>query len=547
MKKLLLALMISLASNPLFAQSDSDGFQKIFDGKSLSGWSGDSKYWSVEDGALTGVTDGSLKMNRFITWKASTISNFEIRVKVKVTAAGNSGIQYRGILRPDIGPDIVSGYQCDVLVKNPNYNGMLYEERGRKILSRTGEKVIIDRQGQPWVVAQMPVKEFAPDQWHDYRVLVKGNHYQHWINGHKTADLIDLDEAGRSLKGVLAVQVHVGPAMKIQFKDFYLKQLPENLPLLQAKDHPIPATAYGVRPQGKLPKDWQAPIYGYRNNVPFSKILFDDKDKWEPIAEGYEHTDAACVDEQGNFYFSDVKGGDSVYKVSPEGEISAYATGVERISGMQFGPKGILYACQGGDFKRIVKIDKAGKLTVLAEGIMPNDLVVTHAGWVYVTETSKQKIVAISPEGKVKRFETNAERPNGISLSTDQSVLLVSDHRGEKAYSYQIAKNGDLTYERPHMSLKAAAPLAASRGDGMATDAYGRYYVTSDVGIQVFATNGLSLGLISNPLGKPLNSIVFACSDFKYMYICAKDSIYRRKTKSTGLCFFKAPFIKKVP
>ncbi|MEM7143867.1 MAG: sulfatase-like hydrolase/transferase [Verrucomicrobiota bacterium] len=239
-----------------------NGFVDIFDGKSLRGWVGDPKYWSVKDGAITGVTDGSLKMNRFLTWKASTIQNFDLRLKVKVSPGGNSGIQYRGTARPDIDLDVVTGYQCDVVAAKPEYNGMLYEEKGRRILSHTGEKVIVDPEGQPWIVDTFPVKEFAPDEWHEYRVLVRGNHHKHWINGHPTADLIDLDENGRSLEGVLAVQVHVGPAMEIQYKDVRIKHLPDNLPLIQPNDAPIPPGSKGVRPQGKLPKDWQPPVSG---------------------------------------------------------------------------------------------------------------------------------------------------------------------------------------------------------------------------------------------------------------------------------------------
>ncbi|MEZ6086519.1 MAG: family 16 glycoside hydrolase [Pirellulaceae bacterium] len=255
-----------VASAAVGSRGDTEGFVRVFDGKTLNHWSGDPKYWSVEDGALTGVTDGSLKANRFITWKDSTIRNFDLRVKVKVSAGGNSGIQYRGTSRPDLGLDIVTGYQCDVVANVPKYNGMLYEEKGRRILSHTGERVVVDEQGQPWVVGQMPVKEFAPDQWHDFRVLVRGNHHQHWIDGHKTADLVDLDPNGRSLEGVLAVQVHVGPAMKIQYKDFKIKHLPDDLPLLTADEAPIPDDAYGVRPQGKLPKDWEPPVYGRSKN-----------------------------------------------------------------------------------------------------------------------------------------------------------------------------------------------------------------------------------------------------------------------------------------
>lgn len=242
-----------------------DGFVRLFNGRNLSGWAGDGQYWSVQDGILTGVTDGSLKRNHFLTWKGSTIQNFDLRVQVKVSPGGNSGIQYRGTCRPDLGLDAVSGYQCDVVADVPEYNGMLYEERGRRILSHTGEKVVVDPAGQPWVVGKLPFREFAPGNWHEYRVLVRGNHHQHWIDGHPTADLIDLDAQGRKLDGVLAVQVHVGPPMTIQYRDFRIQHLPDDLPLVQPEDVTIPADAYGVRPQGKVPEDWKPPRYGERN------------------------------------------------------------------------------------------------------------------------------------------------------------------------------------------------------------------------------------------------------------------------------------------
>lgn len=226
------------------------GFEMIFNGKNLDGWEGSPDYWSVEDGNLTGVTDGSLKMNRFITWKGGTVRNFELQVKVKVTPGGNSGLQYRGQERPDLGDWVVTGYQCDVVADRPDYNGMLYEEKGRRILAHTGEKVIIDTDGQPWVIGKMPVQEFAPGEWHNYRVVARGNHYQHWIDGHQTADVIDLDEKGRALDGVIAVQVHVGPAMKIQYRDFFLKKLGPKIPLVTPEEAPIPDDAEMVEPQG---------------------------------------------------------------------------------------------------------------------------------------------------------------------------------------------------------------------------------------------------------------------------------------------------------
>ncbi|HMX26794.1 MAG TPA: DUF1080 domain-containing protein, partial [Blastocatellia bacterium] len=117
------------------------GFKHIFNGKDLTEWEGDAKHWSVEDGALTGVADGTLKMNSFIIWRGGTVKNFEMRVQVKITKGGNSGLQYRSAPLPDVGPYVLTGYQCDVVQNRNDYNGMLYEERGRRILAHTGEKV----------------------------------------------------------------------------------------------------------------------------------------------------------------------------------------------------------------------------------------------------------------------------------------------------------------------------------------------------------------------------------------------------------------------
>jgi hypothetical protein len=228
-----------------------EGFKAVFNGRDLTGWQGSPKFWSVEDGCLTGKADGTLKFNRFLTWKGGTLKNFELRVKVNVSPGGNSGLQYRGTERPDLGETVVTGYQCDVVADRPDYNGMLYKERGRRILSHTGEKVVIDSKGQPWVVGQFPLRVFQSGQWHDYRVVAEGNHYRHWIDGHPTVDMIDLDERRRKLDGVLAVQVHVGPPMTIRDKDFFLKALPDDLPLIGPDQATIPPDARKVAPQGQ--------------------------------------------------------------------------------------------------------------------------------------------------------------------------------------------------------------------------------------------------------------------------------------------------------
>jgi arylsulfatase A-like enzyme len=239
-----------------------DGFANLIGpGNRIRNWSGDEKLWSQKDGVLIGETDGSLKMNRFLTWKAATVQNFDLRVKVRISDRGNSGIHYRAMSRPDLGLDVVTGYQCDIVAGRSRHNGQLHEEGGRKILAHAGEKVVADPPGGQWVTGTFEVREVESGKWNEYRVLAQGNRIRQWINGHPTADFIDMNQNKQTFEGVLALQVHKGPPMKVEFKEMQIKHLPDALPLLKLKNHPIPKGALGVRPQGKLPKNWRAPVY----------------------------------------------------------------------------------------------------------------------------------------------------------------------------------------------------------------------------------------------------------------------------------------------
>lgn len=224
------------ASAAVTDEPGKDGWVNLFNGKNLQGWAGDDALWSVEDGAITGKTNGSLKVNSFLSWKGSTIQNFDLELKVKISAGGNSGVQYRSAPRSEIELYAVSGYQADIVADKPEYNGMLYEERGRGILSQTGQTTVIGTDGKPRVKESAPPPTFAPGEWHDFRILVQGNHYQHWIDGQPTTTVTDLDEAGRSMEGVLAFQVHVGDPMTVQFKDIRIKHLPDEMPLIEEEE-----------------------------------------------------------------------------------------------------------------------------------------------------------------------------------------------------------------------------------------------------------------------------------------------------------------------
>jgi len=230
-------LMLSAAvllPTTISAQEVEPGFKSLFNGKDLTGWAGRPNHWSVEDGAITGMTgkDNPAKGNNFLIAKNGDenllVDDFEIRFSYKFsTKWGNSGLQYRS---RDRGNFVVNGYQADLEV-GPTYSGILYEEGGRGILADRGQKIIIkDGDGKKEVVGSLGDSNelqgiIHQNEWNDYVIIAKGNHLQHFINGKQTVDVIDEQESKAAKSGILAFQLHAGEPMKIQFKNVRIKSL----------------------------------------------------------------------------------------------------------------------------------------------------------------------------------------------------------------------------------------------------------------------------------------------------------------------------------
>ena len=224
--------------------------QVLFNGKDLTGWEGNPELWSVQNGCITGVTkdDAPLPYNQFLIWRAGTVKNFELRVVAR-QAGNNSGFQYRSKEQPTKGPWSIVGYQCDMHPTAEN-NAMLYDEGGRGIVCKNGQSVIVDSKGDKWLVRnEAPVKVEVAD-WNEYKIIAKGNHLIHQVNGKTTADIIDHQVSERELEGLLAFQVHRGPAMKVEIKEVVLKVLPDG-DVLSEEQHPIPADAKKIEPPAK--------------------------------------------------------------------------------------------------------------------------------------------------------------------------------------------------------------------------------------------------------------------------------------------------------
>ncbi|MCB1237422.1 MAG: DUF1080 domain-containing protein [Verrucomicrobiae bacterium] len=206
-----------------------DEFVAIFDGRSLDGWSGDTKLWRVEDGALTGETSDAepIQYNTFLKWTDGTVDDFELTAEYRIFG-GNSGIQVRSFDLEK--PHAIGGYQADIDAEG-KWAGTIYGEQYRGILAKRGEKAEIGEDGKPTVTgATGDPDELAnfikPNEWNTYRVVAKGNTLTTEINGHAMAEIVDADTDARRRSGSVALQLHRGPAMKVQFRNIRLKRLP---------------------------------------------------------------------------------------------------------------------------------------------------------------------------------------------------------------------------------------------------------------------------------------------------------------------------------
>ncbi len=212
-----------------------DDFKPIFDGKTLDGWDGNPKFWSVQDGCITGETTAAnpTQGNTFLIWRGGQVADFELKAEFRMPVPGfaNSGIQYRSREEPkDWGKWVVGGYQAD-MDGGDTYTGILYEERGRGIVAQRGEKVAVGEDHKPQVTGKIGEsadlqKKIKKNDWNEYHIIAKGNHLQQYINGQLMSDITDNDPQARRMSGILAFQVHAGPPMKVQLRNIRLKQLP---------------------------------------------------------------------------------------------------------------------------------------------------------------------------------------------------------------------------------------------------------------------------------------------------------------------------------
>jgi hypothetical protein len=232
---------------PQNAPPEPAGMKSLFNGKDLSGWMGHPKLWSVKDGVIHGETTEQNKApgNTFLIYvgegkEGKVWKDFELRLSFKMRG-GNSGVQYRSkhLVGHKDNEWVMSGYQAEI-AGLPGKDGFLYHEKGPKArgypvkngyLAWPGDKVEVGPDGVSKSVGSLGENAAIAaadkkEDWNDYIIIAQGNHLRHYINGVQTIDCVDNDEKNRAMSGMLALQIHAGKPMVVEFRDIRIKEIP---------------------------------------------------------------------------------------------------------------------------------------------------------------------------------------------------------------------------------------------------------------------------------------------------------------------------------
>jgi len=261
-----------------------------------------------------------------------------------------------------------------------------------------------------------------------------------------------------------------------------------------------------------------------------------DGEPWQEAASGFAFTDGLCCDKDGNLFFTDVKAGRGIYKIdTATGKTDLFLDSLPGISGLQIGPDGRFYACHNKE-QRIIAITMKGEVEVLLTGVKCNDLVVSKNGNLYFTETPTLSVHLITRDKKHIVADTgHVQKPNGITISPDERTLVVSEHGGKHVWAWRIEDDGTLTGGAPFMTMWLPLGKDIAAGDGAATESNGRYFVTTELGVQIFDPAGRLSGIIAKP--EPQSKVVsveFAGKNHDILHIAAGGKVFRRKLKVKG-------------
>lgn len=229
-----LLLSVLLSASPAAVAEEESGFVPLFNGQNLDGWeTPDPTYWSIEDNAITAkiTAEHPCTVNQYLVYEKEPLGDFELKLSFRMNGWPtkeqpnvNGGFQFRSTV---IEGHDVAGYQVDNNLAT-DWLVRLYDEHGRHTLAWRGERTTITDKGElviePIETAKGPAP-FKLEDWHEYHLICQGPKITLKVNGNVVAEVTDNDAKQQEFSGVLALQLHSGPPMTVQFKDVRLKKL----------------------------------------------------------------------------------------------------------------------------------------------------------------------------------------------------------------------------------------------------------------------------------------------------------------------------------
>lgn len=212
----------------LYAQSVEKGFTPMFNGKDLSGWEGLDGFWKVENGAIVGETKVANQQTIFLYWKGGEPADFEMRCRLRVIGKeGNSGIQIRSQKRPNWD---ALGYQVDFDATGYCVGTLYHYNRvPLATFAQRGDSVTIDSTGKrsvnKFADSTKLLSAFHKGDWNEYRILAKGRQVTVWMNGVLMCTVDDHEQKYTLPKGIIALQLHSGEPMRVEYKDLRIRIL----------------------------------------------------------------------------------------------------------------------------------------------------------------------------------------------------------------------------------------------------------------------------------------------------------------------------------
>ncbi len=270
-------------------------------------------------------------------------------------------------------------------------------------------------------------------------------------------------------------------------------------------------------------------------------------ENWELVSEGHEFTEGPAVSPEGELFFTDLQSS-KIWRVSKDRDVSLFKENTGGMNGLAFAPDGkTLYGCQRDPGRLVSWNIDSGEMTVHAEKVNPNDVVVAHDGTVYFSEPKSKTIWVIAPGEKPKVAFDGFSGVNGVVLSTDQSLVYAADFSGRFVWSAQRTADGTLAYAQPyyHLHLPPASVDVKSQADGMAVSEEGWLLVATQMGIQICDQPGRVHLIVPTPFGErhPSN-LAF---DGTTLYATCGSKVFKRTIKLKGAQAWAAPILPAKP